>query len=187
MKVNKEVRKQVAEKSQYEILENKQPGTIILQLQGCFYCAYDKSAIALADILNYKLTTTDKGTYKCGIPANVLSSRLEKIKEAGVGYIAYANGKEIAKYLAEDSSEFEHLTKDFVNLPRDNIKEGKTYGSKICENLTMEKETRKEYQEYVMHDEIYDRFQNFCNDKAGFSPEVCYNWLLDEGLKKWGY
>lgn len=173
-------------KPQYEILEEQYPGTIVLQLRGNFYNAFSKSAIAVSDILHYKLRQTEKGTYKCGIPANVLSQRLEMIKAAGVGYVVYEKGTVADKYIVSDKTLFEHITTDFVYLPRNDTEKAAHNKCEYKKNL-IEQEPERDYQKFVLHDNIYERFKKFCASKAEFDPEVCFNWIVDEGLQKWGF
>ena len=54
-------------KLKYEILQEQYPDTLVLELQGNFYKAYDSSAWVLSGLMEYKLKETKAG-YKCGFP-----------------------------------------------------------------------------------------------------------------------
>lgn len=169
-------------KPQYRILAEKYPGTVVLQRQGNFYIAFDKSAIALFDIFNCKMNQTKKGTYKCGFPLDLLSQRLKKIQDAGLGYVVYDKDKVIDKYIVDDKSVFDRVTTDFVYLPRNSVS---TVHHAVSN--TAIRGTERDYQKYVILDSVYERFKQFCASKSGFDPEVCFNWIVDDGLSKWGF
>lgn len=173
-------------KPQYRILAEKYPGTVVLQRQGNFYIAFDASAIALFDIFNCKLNQTKKGTYKCGFPLDLLPQRLKKIQDAGLGYVVYDKDKVIDKCIVDDKSVFDRITTDFVYLPRNNVSTVPHVTSE-CVSNTVIQETERDYQKYVLLDSVYERFKKFCASKSGFDPEVCFNWIVDDGLSKWGF
>lgn len=175
-------------KPQYEIFAEEYPGTVILQRQGKFYTAFGKSAIAVSDILHYKLSKTSKGTYKCGIPETVLLQRLERIKAVGVGYVVYENDKITNKHIVADKSVYDHITTDFVYLPRNNVeKKPQAMNECVSDNVIEAKTSERNYQKYVLLDSVYERFKQFCISKPGFDPNVCFNWIVDEGLNKCGF
>lgn len=173
-------------KPQFKILAEEYPGTVILQRQGKFYNAFDKSAIVLFDILNCKLNQTKKCTYKCGFPADFLPQKLKKIKDAGVGYVVCEKDKVIDKYIVDDRSAFDRITTDFVYLPRNSTEKILHDTSERTSRLVV-KEIERDYQKYVLLDSVYERFKQFCASKSGFDPEVCFNWIVDDGLSKWGF
>lgn len=168
----------MAQKANYKVFEEKYPGTIILQLRGNFYNAFDKSAMALADCFGYKLNRMDTGVYKCGFPASVLNERLDFIKNSNLGYVVFENGQEVEVFLQEDKSEFEKITKDFDNDQSPIKKMTSLNGNKLKSNS-----------ETIIKpfESINKRLAKVYADKPDFGKEACFNWILDEGLKSLGY
>ena len=90
------------------------------------------------------------------------------------------------KYIVDDRSAFDRITTDFVYLPRNSTEKILHDTSERTSSLVV-KEIERDYQKYVLLDSVYERFKQFCASKSGFDPEVCFNWIVDDGLSKWGF
>lgn len=80
------------EKAQCEQLADQYPGTLILQLRGKFYNAFDDSAKVLASIMGYKVKESTTGRAKCGFPSDALNKVMGCLKTSRISYVILENG-----------------------------------------------------------------------------------------------
>lgn len=80
------------EKAQCEQLADQYPGTLILQLRGKFYNAFDDSAKVLASIMGYKVKESTTGRSKCGFPSDALNKVMGCLKTSRISYVILENG-----------------------------------------------------------------------------------------------
>ena len=75
-------------KLKYEILQEQYPDTLVLELQGNFYKAYDSSAWVLSGLMEYKLKETKAG-YKCGFPVVAYDKVKAVCENNRINYVFY--------------------------------------------------------------------------------------------------
>lgn len=75
-------------KLKYEILQEQYPDTLVLELQGNFYKAYDSSAWVLSGLMEYKLKETKAG-YKCGFPVVAYDKVKAACENNRINYVFY--------------------------------------------------------------------------------------------------
>ena len=75
-------------------LKTKNIDKIVLMKSGVFYIAVAQDAVFLNKLLSLKTTCHKNNICKIGIPVNSLKKYLNKIDEAGYGYIVYCFDKE---------------------------------------------------------------------------------------------
>lgn len=101
------------QKARYDELSEHNPSTLVLQLQGGFYHAYDDSARVLANITGYKLRQKPTGRLECGFPANVLEKIIDVLKRDGIRYIVF-KGEAVIKENPCDGKRYKEVLE---NLP----------------------------------------------------------------------
>ncbi len=79
-------------KLKYEILQEQYPDTLVLELQGNFYKAYDSSAWVLSGLMEYKLKETKAG-YKCGFPVVAYDKVKAVCENNRINYVFYDGEK----------------------------------------------------------------------------------------------
>lgn len=72
----------------FEFLKEKHPNTLVLQMQGNFYKAFNESAFVLSGLMNYKLKKTKSG-YKCGFPVVAYEKVKAMCEEQKISYVFY--------------------------------------------------------------------------------------------------
>lgn len=95
-------------KTRYDELSEHNPSTLVLQLQGGFYHAYDDSAKVLAAISGYKLREKTSGKLECGFPINALEKNISLLDQKGIRYIAF-NGETVIKENSCDGKRYEEV------------------------------------------------------------------------------
>lgn len=88
--------------NKFEILEKKYPNTLIMQLQGNFYRAYNNSAYVLSGLMNYKLTPTASG-HRCGYPTTAFEKIVEECEINEINYVILSNDEVEAENKFEDN------------------------------------------------------------------------------------
>lgn len=167
-------------KPKYVQLAEKYPNTIVLQLRGKFFNAFGDSARVLSSVLKYELRVTTTGTCKAGFPIEVSDKKFEEMEKFGVSFIAVCADQVVKKYDAGSANRFESIF--------ETIKDKEPIPAKSDSGKKPEGEaTEQKSSGYTLYNDILERVKKFCADKPGFSKDVCFNWILDEGLKKWGY
>ena len=97
------------------MLSTQYPNTVILQLRGGFYNAFDDSAIVLSEIMDYKLNQSSSGKYKSGFPVNVLDKVLTQFKNHHVNTIVFDNEKIVDNIDFEDNSFINYVDEELLN------------------------------------------------------------------------
>ena len=80
------------EKAQCDQFAGQYPGSMVLQLTGKFYNAFDDSAKALSAVTGYKINETSKGRAKCGFPSEALDKVTGLLKKSEISYTILENG-----------------------------------------------------------------------------------------------
>lgn len=80
------------QKQKFEILQEKHPDMMVLQMQGNFYKAFNDSAYVLSGLMDYKLRTTKSG-YKCGFPVIAYDKVKAACEEQKISYVVYEGDK----------------------------------------------------------------------------------------------
>lgn len=78
-------------KAKCEDLAEKNPDTVILQLRGGFYNAFDESAVVLSAVMGYKLKPTGAGRMKCGFPFGSADKVTDELKKHHINYMFFDN------------------------------------------------------------------------------------------------
>lgn len=97
------------EKAQCEQLADQYPGTLILQLRGKFYNAFDDSAKVLASIMGYKAKESTTGRAKCGFPSDALNKVMGCLKTSRISYVILENGVPVDTW---EGGEKDNFTKE---------------------------------------------------------------------------
>ena len=79
-------------KRKFEELEERYPDSLVMQLRGKFYCAYDKCAVVLSDIFDYKLKSTDTSS-RCGFSIEAFDKVKDELDRLHINYVFVQNGK----------------------------------------------------------------------------------------------
>ena len=95
-----------------EILSKQYPNTVILQLRGGFYNAFDDSAIVLSNIMDYKLNQSVSGKYKSGFPVNILDKVIKEFKKHHIDTIVFNNEKIVDNIIFDDNEFVNHVDRD---------------------------------------------------------------------------
>ena len=126
-----------------EILSRQYPNTVILQLRGGFYNAYDDSALVLSEVMDYKLTQSSSGKYKSGFPINALDKVIRQFKNFHIDTIVFDNDKivdniifddnEFLNYLSNELRLIDYNKPDIVQKKREKLSQKKdiSYSSEI--------------------------------------------------------
>lgn len=73
----------------YERYAEKYKDTVVMQLRGNFYNAFNESAFVLNVLLGYKVNESSSQTYKAGFPIDSLDKVVQICDENKVNYIAF--------------------------------------------------------------------------------------------------
>lgn len=172
----------MAAKPKYMQLSEKYPNTIILQVRGTFYNAFSDSAKVLSAVFGYKLVENEKGTYKSGFPIDGSESKFEYLKSQNISFLAMNKDEIVEQYDASIENQYER----WIRKVKVESEPAALAGVSLEESVGKTEETMK-HQEFALLDSIRTRLEQFCSDRKDFSPETCFNLVIDEGLRKWGY
>lgn len=169
----------MAAKPKYAQLSEKYPNTIVLQVRGKFYNAFSDSAKILSEVFGYNLAETEKGTLTTGFPIEGSENKFEYLKGQKISFVAVNKEEIVEQYDAATENRYQSLLENVKAKSAD-----KTITS--SEKIIGEPE-ESDHKEFVLLDSIRTRLDQFCLDRKDFSPDTCFNLVLDEGLRKWGY
>ncbi|MBR2044720.1 MAG: hypothetical protein IJ958_01130 [Agathobacter sp.] len=81
----------------HEKYAEKYKDTVVMQLRGTFYNAFNDSAFVLNVLLGYKVNESGSQTYKAGFPIDALDKVVHICDENEVNYIAFDKGTIVAE------------------------------------------------------------------------------------------
>lgn len=169
----------MAAKPKYAQLSEKYPNTIVLQVRGKFYNAFSDSAKMLSEVFGYNLAETEKGTLTTGFPIEGSENKFEYLKGQKISFVAVNKEEIVEQYDAATENRYQSL---FENVKEKSADKTITSSEKI-----IGEPDGSDHKEFVLFDSIRTRLDQFCLDRKDFSPDTCFNLVLDEGLRKWGY
>lgn len=102
------------QKTRYDELLENNPSTLVLQLQGKFYHAYENPAKVLAVLTGYKLREKTNGRLECGFPVNALEKNMSLLRREEIRYIVF-NGEDVISENPCSSKRYEEVLEG--NLP----------------------------------------------------------------------
>lgn len=102
------------QKTRYDDLSEHNPSTLVLQLQGGFYHAYEDSAKVLAAITGYKLREKSSGKLECGFPVTALEKNISLLSQKDIRYVVF-NGEAVIKRNSCDGKRYKEVLEG--NLP----------------------------------------------------------------------
>lgn len=103
--------------NRFEELEAKYPDTVVLQMQGTFYRAYNRSAYVISELTGYKLRAIKEDVCTCGFPAVCEKKVAQACSDAAVSYVMY-RGEEISDVHSFENSRFQEvLQKGMQKIP----------------------------------------------------------------------
>ena len=91
------------QKPRCEELSEQYPDTVILQLRGGFYNAFDDSAVVLASVMGYKVKAMESGRFKSGFPVNSMDKVAADLKLRHISFIILDGNNESNRLLFENS------------------------------------------------------------------------------------
>ena len=169
----------MAAKPKYEQLSEKYPNTIVLQVRGKFYNAFSDSAKILSEVFGYNLAETEKGTLTTGFPIEGSENKFEYLKGQKISFVAVNKEEIVEQYDAATENRYQSLF--------ENVKEKSADKTITSSEKSIGEPDGSDHKEFVLLDSIRTRLDQFCLDRKDFSPDTCFNLVLDEGLRKWGY
>lgn len=169
----------MAAKPKYAQLSEKYPNTIVLQVRGKFYNAFSDSAKILSEVFGYNLAETEKGTLTTGFPIEGSENKFEYLKGQKISFVAVNKEEVVEQYDASTENRYQSLL--------ENVKEKSADKTITSSEKNIGDPEESDHKEFVLLDSIRTRLEQFCLDRKDFSPDTCFNLVLDEGLRKWGY
>lgn len=169
----------MAAKPKYAQLSEKYPNTIVLQVRGKFYNAFSDSAQVLSEVFGYRLSENEKGTVKSGFPIEGAENKFEYLKGQKISFVAVNKEEVVEQYDASTENRYKSLL--------ENVKAKSADKTITLSEKNIGEPEESDHKEFVMLDSIRTRLGQFCLDRKDFSPDTCFNLVLDEGLRKWGY
>ena len=107
------------QKQRFEILQEKHPDSMVLQMQGNFYKAFNESAFVLSGLMDYKLRNTKSG-YKCGFPVIAYDKVKDSCSGNRIAYVVYDGDSLVDQEMFADNQ-----FHSFCNMYRKEILEDK--------------------------------------------------------------
>lgn len=89
-------------KQKFELLQERHPDVLVLEMQGNFYKAFNDSAFVLSGLMEYKLKETKTG-YKCGFPVVAYEKVNAACESHRINYVVYEGEKVVDQNSFEDN------------------------------------------------------------------------------------
>lgn len=159
----------------FDELSEQSPGSIILQLRGMFYNAFEESAVVLSEVTGYKLKPMQSGTLKCGFPANALEKNIELFKKKNISFKVYENGIEEYSYLGATDNFYNILNKHSFKKEEYHI-------------MNIEKEKQQGFQKVTFEcpTMLVKQLETIAKENWIYSKDAIISELLKKGISEYG-
>lgn len=168
-------------KTRYDELSEHNPSTLVLQLQGGFYHAYDDSAKVLASISGYKLRQKSSGRLECGFPLNALEKNISLLDQKGIRYIVF-NGEAVIKKNPCDGKRYEEVLGS--NLPPPVVSPNNRIKDSPPKNISSNKPPDLVDVHFKCPKELHGRLMKYASRFWDKSLDAVISEILMDGIKE---